>query len=158
MRILLVGAGGVGGAAAIAVRRDFVDLLVVADYDLDRARAVVDRLADPRLRAVRLDASDEAAVASALAEHGVTALLNATDPRFVMPLFRAALAGGATYLDMAMSLSKPHPTDPYAQTGVKLGDEQFELADDWVGAGQLALVGMGIEPGLADVFARYAAD
>jgi saccharopine dehydrogenase-like NADP-dependent oxidoreductase len=84
--------------------------------------------------------------------------MNATDPRFVMPLFRAALAGGANYLDMAMSLSKPHPTDPYAQTGVKLGDEQFELADDWVGAGQLALVGMGIEPGLADVFARYAAD
>jgi saccharopine dehydrogenase-like NADP-dependent oxidoreductase len=84
--------------------------------------------------------------------------MNATDPRFVMPLFRAALAGGANYLDMAMSLSKPHPTEPYAQTGVKLGDEQFELADDWVRAGQLALVGMGIEPGMADVFARYAAD
>jgi saccharopine dehydrogenase (NAD+, L-lysine-forming) len=159
MRILLVGAGGVGGAAAaIAVRRDFVDLLVVADYDLDRARAVVDRLGDPRLRAVRLDASDEAAVAAALAEHGTTALLNATDPRFVMPLFRAALAGGATYLDMAMSLSVPHPDAPYERTGVKLGDEQFALADAWTDAGQLALVGIGVEPGLSDVFARYAAD
>ena len=159
MRILLVGAGGVGGAAAaIAVRRDFVDLLVVADYDLDRARAVVDRLGDPRLRAVRLDASDEAAVAAALAEHGTTALLNATDPRFVMPLFRAALAGGATYLDMAMSLSVPHPDAPYERTGVKLGDEQFALADAWEDAGRLALVGIGVEPGLSDVFARYAAD
>ena len=109
MRILLVGASGVGGAAAaIAVRRDFVvECLVVADYDLDRARAVVERLGDPRLRAVRLDATDEAAVTAALTEHGAaepgrTALLNATDPRFVMPLFRAALAGRATYLDMAM--------------------------------------------------------
>jgi len=159
MRVLLVGAGGVGGAAAaIAVRRDFLERLVVADYDLDRARAVVDRLGDPRLQAIRLDASDEAAVAAALAEHGAAALLNATDPRFVMPLFRAALAGGATYLDMAMSLSVPHPEAPHERTGVMLGDEQFALADAWTEAGQLALVGIGVEPGLSDVFARYAAD
>ena len=45
MRILLVGAGGVGGAfAAIAARRDFFEKLVIADYDgpkADRAAAVV---------------------------------------------------------------------------------------------------------------------
>ena len=164
MRILLVGAGGVGGAAAaIAARRDFVERLVVADHDLDRARAVVDRVGDPRLRAIRLDARDEAGVTAALAEHcgageGRTALLNATDPRFVMPLFRAALAGRATYLDMAMSMSQPHPDAPYERTGVKLGDDQFAMAPDWVDAGQLALVGIGVEPGLSDVFARYAAD
>ena len=38
MRILLVGAGGVGGAfTAIAARRDFYEAIVVADYDLVRA-------------------------------------------------------------------------------------------------------------------------
>src|SRR3954468_17352180 len=159
MRVLLVGAGGVGGAAAaIAVRRDFVERLVVADYDLDKARAVVERLGDPRLVAIRIDASDEAAGAAALAEHGAAALLNAPHPPLVMPLFRAALAGGATYLDMAMSLSVPHPDAPYERTGVMLGDEQFALADAWTEAGQLALVGIGGEPGLSDVFARYAAD
>jgi saccharopine dehydrogenase-like NADP-dependent oxidoreductase len=145
-------------AAAIAVRRKFVECLVVADYDLARATAVVDRLGDPRLVAARLDATDEAAVHDTLAAHGATALLNATDPRFVMPLFRAALAGGATYLDMAMSLSAPHPGAPHERTGVKLGDEQFALDDDWRAAGQLALLGIGVEPGLSDVFARYAAD
>jgi saccharopine dehydrogenase-like NADP-dependent oxidoreductase len=41
---------------------------------------------------------------------------------------------------------------------VKLGDEQFAAAADWAAAGRLALVGMGVEPGLSDVFARYAAD
>jgi saccharopine dehydrogenase (NAD+, L-lysine-forming) len=154
-----VGAGGVGGAAAaIAVRRDFVECLVVADNDLDRARAVVDRLGDPRLRAIRLDATDEAGVTAALAEHRATALFNATDPRFVMPLFRAALAGRATYLDMAMSMSQPHPEAPHERTGVMLGDEQFALAQEWTDAGALALVGIGVEPGLSDVFARYAAD
>ena len=38
MRILLVGAGGVGDAIAkIAARRDFFELMVVSDYDLSRA-------------------------------------------------------------------------------------------------------------------------
>jgi saccharopine dehydrogenase (NAD+, L-lysine forming) len=159
MRILLVGAGGVGGAVAgIAVRRSFVERLVVADFDAARAEKAVAAAGDPRFVAAQVDATDEVAVGSLLTEHRCDALLNATDPRFVMPLFRAALAAGVHYLDMAMSLSKPHPERPYEATGVKLGDEQFALADEWEATGKLALVGIGVEPGLADVFARYAAD
>ncbi len=75
-----------------------------------------------------------------------------------MPLFRSALAADVNYLHMAMSLSRPHPRDPYSQPGVKLGDEQFALADQWEKKGLLALVGMGVEPGLSDVFVRYASD
>ena len=159
MRVLLVGAGGVGGSIAlIAARRDFFELMVVADFDDVRAAQVAESTGDARFVPAQIDASDSPAVAALLVEHRCDVLMNATDPRFVMPLFRAALAGGANYLDMAMSLSRPHPTDPYGQTGVKLGDEQFELAGQWERQGQLALVGMGIEPGMADVFARYAAD
>jgi saccharopine dehydrogenase-like NADP-dependent oxidoreductase len=154
MRILLVGAGGVGSAiAAIAARREFAEL-VVADYDLARAqRAAADRSA-----AIRLDARDSGAVAEAIAAHGCDVLLNATDPRFVMPLFGAALTAGVHYLDMAMSLSVPDADEPYRRCGVKLGDEQFAAAPAWQQSGRLALVGMGVEPGLSDVFARYAAD
>ncbi len=159
MRVLLVGAGGVGGSIAlIAARRDFFDLMVVADYDAARAADVAASTGDSRFLPAQVDASDSAAVSELLTEHRCDVLMNATDPRFVMPLFRAALAGGANYLDMAMSLSRPHPTEPYAQTGVKLGDEQFAVADRWEAAGRLALVGIGVEPGLSDVFARYAAD
>jgi saccharopine dehydrogenase-like NADP-dependent oxidoreductase len=158
MRILLVGAGGVGSAAvAIAARRSFFETMVVADYDLDRAsRAVADR--DARFVAARVDASSADAVAALCREHRITHVLNAVDPRFVMPIFDGAFAAGADYLDMAMSLSRPHPDHPYAEPGVKLGDEQFAVADEWVAAGRLALCGIGIEPGLSDVFARYAAD
>ncbi len=159
MRVLLVGAGGVGGAIAlIAARRPFFDAMVVADYDGERAAAVAASTGDPRFTSARVDASDSAQVAALIAEHRCDALVNATDPRFVMRLFRAALAAGIDYLDMAMSLSRPHPTEPYARTGVLLGDEQFALAGEWEAAGRLALVGIGIEPGMADVFARYAAD
>src|SRR5579859_1349151 len=156
MRILLVGAGGVGTAfARIAARRQFAQL-IIGDYDLARAERAA--AASDRYQAVRLDARDERAVTALLAEHDCDALMNAADPRFVMPLFRAALAAGAHYLDMAMSLSAPHPDQPYRQPGVKLGDEQFALAPRWEQAGRLALAGMGVEPGLSDVFARYAAD
>ncbi|MFF6886144.1 saccharopine dehydrogenase family protein [Streptomyces sp. NPDC012421] len=161
MRVLLVGAGGVGTAVTrIAARRGFLTHMVVADYDPARAQAAVAALDDPegRFSARRVDASDESAVRRLLAEENCDVLLNATDPRFVMPLFRAALAAGTHYVDMAMSLSVPHPTAPYEQCGVKLGDEQFALAEAWEKADRLALVGMGVEPGLSDVFARYAAD
>ncbi|GAA3586317.1 saccharopine dehydrogenase family protein [Streptomyces osmaniensis] len=160
MRVLLVGAGGVGTAITrIAARRPFFEAMVVADYDLARAEAAVAALGgDARFLAERVDASDEAAVTALLERHACDVLLNATDPRFVMPLFQAARTAGATYVDMAMSLSHPHPERPYEECGVKLGDAQFEQAADWEKAGKLALVGMGVEPGLSDVFARYAAD
>ncbi|MER5887532.1 saccharopine dehydrogenase C-terminal domain-containing protein [Streptomyces sp. NPDC001941] len=161
MRVLLVGAGGVGTAITkIAARRSFFDHMVVADYDLSRAEAAVAALGtdETRFSAARVDASDQTAVTALIAEHRCDVLLNATDPRFVLPLFEAALAAGANYLDMAMSLSYPHPDRPYEECGVKLGDGQFERADEWEKAGLLALVGVGVEPGLSDVFARYAAD
>jgi len=166
VRILVVGAGGVGGAVArIAARRDFFDHLVLADHDPTRAHTVVDAVRAAgstrdghRFVAASVDASSTDAVAELARGHGVTHVLNAVDPRFVMPVFTGALAAGADYLDMAMSLSRPHPDQPYTQCGVKLGDEQFAQEQAWRDAGRLALVGIGVEPGLSDVFARYAAD
>ncbi|MFI5101344.1 MAG: saccharopine dehydrogenase C-terminal domain-containing protein [Actinomycetes bacterium] len=157
MRLLLVGAGGVGTAVArIAARRGFLEHVVVADHDLGRAQRAAQ--AGDRFTAVRLDASDREAVVQLLAAERCDTLLNAVDPRFVMPLFDAAFQAGVRYLDMAMSLSRRHPEQPFSKPGVKLGDEQFEQAKVWQDRGLLALVGMGVEPGLADVFARYAAD
>jgi saccharopine dehydrogenase (NAD+, L-lysine forming) len=162
MRILVIGSGGVGAAfAPIAARRDFYDGVVFADYDEARARSVVDRYDGGSGRfsaATSVDASDANAVAELCRAEGITHVLNAVDPRFVMPIFDGAFASGATYLDMAMSLSKPHPDEPYAEPGVKLGDEQFAKQKEWEERGLLALVGIGVEPGLSDVFARYAAD
>jgi len=159
VRVLLIGAGGVGGAAvSIAVRRDFFDALVVADHDLARAERVAARSGDARVAAARVDASDAGAVAALARAHGATHVLNAVDPRFVLPVFAGAAAAGADYLDMAMSLSRPHPERPYSEVGVMLGAAQFAVAEEWEAAGRLALVGMGVEPGLSDVFARYAAD
>ncbi len=159
MRVLAIGAGGVGTSAAlIAARRDFFETWVVSDYDAARAQAVVDRLGDSRFVAARVDASSAQAVADLCREHAITHVLNVVDPRYVVSIFEGAFLAGADYLDTAMSLSRPHAVHPYAEVGVKLGDEQFAEDDTWKAAGRLALCGIGVEPGLADVFARYAAD
>jgi saccharopine dehydrogenase-like NADP-dependent oxidoreductase len=155
----LVGVGGVGEAIAVLSKdQPFVDRMVLGDIDRSRAERVAARLGDDRrFPVVRIDASDARSVASVARSYGVDLIMNAVEPRFDMPIFVAAGEVGATYMDMAMSLSRRHPTDPYAQPGVMLGDEQFARSAEWENRGQLALVGMGVEPGMADVFAAYAA-
>ncbi len=160
MRIMVVGTGGVGSAfAPIAARRDFYEHIVFTDIDASRARRVAERYGSGgKFSAAELDASDGSQVAEAARAHGCDVVLNAADPRFVMPIFRGALEAGANYVDMAMSLSESHPERPHEQTGKKLGDDQFAMSDLWQERGLLALVGLGVEPGAADVFARFAAD
>jgi saccharopine dehydrogenase (NAD+, L-lysine-forming) len=159
MRVLLIGVGTVGEAIArLAAGREWLEELVLADYSLERARRLSDELGGaPRFVALRVDARDSAQVSELARSHRAELVMNAVDPQFVMPIFRGALAAGVHYMDMAMSLSRAHAEHPYREPGVKLGDEQFAMADEWEARGRLALVGMGMDPGLSDVFAAHAA-
>jgi saccharopine dehydrogenase-like NADP-dependent oxidoreductase len=148
VKVLVIGTGGVGSAAAaVAQKRDFFERMTFADLDPARPQALAERLGDERFAAAQVDASDQKSVAALARDHDV--VLNATDPRFNLPIFEAAFETRSTYLDMAMSLSRP---------GTLLGQEQLDQHERWEDAGLLALVGIGVEPGLSDVFARYAAD
>jgi saccharopine dehydrogenase (NAD+, L-lysine forming) len=160
MRILVIGAGGVGSAvAAIARRRRFFERMVLADVSAERAQAAVARVGgDDRFGATALDASDPGAIVALAEAERIDAILCAVDPWLNLPVFEAAARAGCTYLDMAMTLSRRHPERPFELPGVKLGDEQFAVAGEWERAGRLALCGIGVEPGISDVFARYAAD
>ncbi len=160
MRILVIGAGGVGAAvAAIARRRGFFEQLVLADLDGARAQAALDSAGRPeRMEARAVDASDRAAVVALARETGAHVILNACDPRLNPPIFTGALEAGCDYLDMAMTLSERDPERPYERAGVLLGAAQFAEHERWEAAGRLALVGIGVEPGFSDVAARYAAD
>jgi len=159
MKILVIGTGGVGAAfAEVARRRNFFERIALADLDASRAESVVAALDDPRYSASGVDASSAESVEALIRETGADTVLNAADPRFNPQIFAAAFEAGCTYVDMAMTLSERHPERPYEETNVLLGDAQFSEHERWVERGQLALVGMGVEPGLSDVFARYAAD
>jgi saccharopine dehydrogenase (NAD+, L-lysine forming) len=160
MRVLLVGVGGVGEAiAAIAKPREWLELMVLADYNMKRAEEVQQKLGNVNRFPVEfIDASQQENIEALAKKYNIDLIMNAVDPIFNKPIFDAAYNISANYMDMAMTLSEPHPTDPFHKTGVKLGDYQFDKAKDWEKKGLLALVGFGVEPGMADVFARYAQD
>ncbi len=160
MKVLLVGVGGVGEAIAqIAKPRAWTMQIVLADYNLDRAREVQAKLGDTKRFPVELvDANKREMIETLAKKYKVDLIMNACDPGFNVPIFDAAYNVGCNYMDMAMTLSSPHPQKPFEQCGVKLGDYQFERAKHWETKGLLSLVGLGVEPGLADVFARYAQD
>jgi len=160
MKVLLVGVGGVGEAiAAIAKNRPWVERIVLSDYNLDRCKEVQEKLGDPdRFPTEWVDASQQELIEGLAKKYQVDLIMNACDPSFNEPIFEAAFNVGTKYMDMAMTLSTPHPENPFQFCGVKLGDYQFERAKLWEEKGLLAVLGLGVEPGMADVFARYAQD
>ena len=160
MRVLLVGVGGVGEAiAVIAKPREWMKVMVLADYNIKRAEEVRRKIGDENRFPVEfIDASKQENIEALARKYAVDLIMNAVDPIFNKQIFDAAYNVGAKYMDMAMTLSEPHPTEPFNKTGVKLGDYQFEKSKDWEQKALLALVGFGVEPGMADVFARYAQD
>ncbi|MEO7117663.1 MAG: saccharopine dehydrogenase C-terminal domain-containing protein [Candidatus Limnocylindrales bacterium] len=159
MRVLLVGSGTVGEAIAKTARsKPWLERMVLADYNLDRAQEVAAMVGGGEtFPAEFVDAGDRASVVALARKHGVDLIMNAADPRFVPTLFDAAFDAGVDYMDMAVSLSSPHATAPFTEPGVLLGDHQFPRDAEWRAAGRLALLGMGMDPGLTDVFAKYAA-
>ncbi|RJP51426.1 MAG: ATP-binding protein [Anaerolineaceae bacterium] len=160
MKVLLVGVGGVGEAiAAIAKPRKWMELMVLADYNVKRAEEVQKKIGDNKRFPVEfIDAGKQESIEELAKKYQVDIIMNSVDPIFNKQIFDVAYNVGVKYMDMAMTLSELHPTDPFNKTGIKLGDYQFDKAKDWEKKGLLALVGFGVEPGMADVFARYAQD
>jgi saccharopine dehydrogenase (NAD+, L-lysine-forming) len=149
MKVLLMGVGGVGEAIAVmANTRPWLEKMVLADCSLDRARQVQEKLGNIKKFPVeQLDAGDVNMVTEIARKHRVDVLMNAVSVDFDQPLFGAAFQYGCTYLDMAMN-----------GLGAEMGSREFALHDQWVDKGLLAIRATGADPGMTDVFARYASD
>ncbi len=162
MKVLLAGVGGVGEAIARIVKQqgsDWLELMVLADYNEGRAKSIAQVIGESaRFVPAKLDAGNQPEIEALIKKYEIDLVMNACSPQFNMPLFNAAYEAGCNYIDMAMSLSQRNETDPFRKTGVKLGDLQFAQAENWKKKGILAVAGSGVEPGMVNVFARYAAD
>ncbi len=162
MKVLLLGSGAVGEAYTVLSSQadpggQWLEKLVIADYNLERAREVAHRLGNKdRFPAVRIDASGKDQIVTAVREYDIDLILNACPQNLDPPIFDAAFQAGCHYMDMAMALSEKHQTEPYRKVGVMLGDYQFARHRDWEAKGILGLVGMGIDPGVSEIFAMYA--
>lgn len=150
MKVLVLGAGAVGTVSALKfVQEAMLEKLVIADAVFARASLLADRLKDPRVTSIGLDAGDRAAVVSALRQFGITMVLNAALPATNMDVMRACLEAGSDYLDLASA-----GTDA---DGIPKMDDQFALDAEFKAAGRLALLGIGADPGTTNVYAAYAA-
>lgn len=159
MNILIIGAGGVGSSmAVIAARRDFFSKMTLADVNLSRAQTAVVDLSPSKFAALQVDASSVEDVSRAIKESSADIVVNACDPRLNPPIFKACFDSGVSYVDLAMTLSEPDTSDPYQKVGTPLGADQLSADGAWSEKNLLALVGMGIEPGLSNVFAKYASE
>jgi saccharopine dehydrogenase (NAD+, L-lysine-forming) len=147
MRVLLLGTGAVGEAIAlVAHKRPWLEGLVLADYNLERARTVRARLGPPEAFPVeQVDARDTGRVIQLARQHRADLIMNAVSNIYNDSVFDAAFEAGCGYIDMAMS-----------GTGANMGSYQFGQAARWEQRGLLALLCMGMDPGVSDVFAKYA--
>lgn len=150
MKVLVLGAGAVGTVSALKFAQDaMLEKLVIADAVSARASLLADRLNDPRVTAISLNAGDRLAVVNALRQFGITLVLNAALPATNIDVMRACLQAGCDYIDLASA-----GTDA---DGIPKMDDQFALDAEFKAAGRLALLGMGADPGTTNVYAAYAA-
>lgn len=149
MNILLAGVGGVGEAIAVVAKaRPWLGTMVLADFNETRARAVQRRLGDEtKFPVEQLDASDKNAIVALIRKHKIDLLMNATRVDLIDTVMDAALEAGCHCMDMALSGS--------AHT---MGERALGRFAEWEQAGRMAVLGMGMDPGVSDIFARYAHD
>jgi len=145
----MLGAGAVGTVSALKfVQEAVLEKLVIADAVSARATLLADRLKDPRVSSIQLNAGDRAQVVRTIRESGATIVLNAALPATNIEVMRACLEAGCHYIDLASGGSD--------NDGIPKLEDQFELDADFKEAGRIALLGMGADPGTTNVYAAYA--
>ena len=133
--------------------------MVLADYNKERCLEVQAKLGDKSKFPVEwVDANKKELIVELAKKYKVDLIMNACDPSFNVPIFDAAYDYGCNYMDMAMTLSEPHPEKPFDQCGVKLGDYQFERAKKWEEKGSWLLSGWALNPVWRMCSPEYAQD
>jgi saccharopine dehydrogenase (NAD+, L-lysine-forming) len=143
MKVVQLGCGVCGLVCAEHLARYAkVDRLVLADSRTDGARSLRDRLGMDKVSVEDVDGRDSDAVRGLLRDSDVVV---ATMPwRMNRLVMEAAADTGTDYVDFGMPFDSTGPDfDRYSETCRR--------------AGISALVGMGSEPGISDVFAMHAA-
>jgi len=143
MKVVQLGCGVCGLVCAEHLaRHPEVDRLVLADRRTDAARALASHLADERIAVQDVDGTDPDAVRRLLKD---TDLVIASMPwRLNRIVLDVAAEVRTDYLDFGM---------PFDGTGPEFDEASRRCRE----ADIAALVGMGMEPGISDVFAMHAA-
>ncbi len=143
MKIVEVGCGVCGLVCAEHLARNpKVDELVLADANTKGAEELKARTGEARVSVQRVNGTDKNDLRRLL--RGADLVVATMPWRLNMVPLEVAIEVGANYLDFGM---------PMDSTGPEFDRLSRECAD----AGIAAMVGMGEEPGMSDVFAKHAA-
>lgn len=167
MRMMLVGAGAVGESMLKVLQwrdqeRNWLSYVLVCDYDIARAREVVQMLGeDERFEASSVDATDSDEIECLIREHRIDFVMDAAPPFASNFIFDAAYRAGVDYGSMG-TWSVPMD-DPAYGLGIEnsytepMTKYNFDRHEAWKEKGNMALICLGIDPGVVNVFAKYAA-
>lgn len=147
-KVLVIGVGAQGSTIAKHLNdHPQVAAIVCADYDQELA----ERLADSLTKAVGLQINGGDVAAITKAAQGCQLIINALPLEYNLNVMEAALAVGASYMDLS---------GPMEEIGfVKSYQWLFsEWHDRFKAKGLQALVGCGIAPGLANVLVRESVE
>jgi saccharopine dehydrogenase (NAD+, L-lysine-forming) len=141
MNVLIIGVGSVGSVIAQYLQQDSsISSLTLADKDISRARSIAARRGKTRVKAVKIDAGNPRDLESMIKGKGI--VVNSGHYIFNEPMMQLCMELGVAYVDLASS---------------KIMD-QLSHDKGFREAGTLGVVGMGEDPGLSNIYARYAAD
>ncbi len=158
----MVGTGGVGEALAKIVRardrgKKWLQKMVLSDYNLARAKEVAEKIGEPeRFPAEQVDARKISEIVDLARRYQVDLILDAAAPFVTKNIFDAAYEAGCHYINLG-TWSEPHPEDPVGRGYIELmASYNFAADSKWKEKGLMAVIGAGIDPGVVDVFAKFA--
>lgn len=168
MRMMLVGAGAVGESILKIIQnrnnhREWLEFVLVADYNLERAKEVINNLKEQsNLVAVKVDARNKEDMINLIKKYNIDFVMDGAAPFVSNNIFDAAYEGGANYGSMGTwSVPMENPKfglgieNSYTEPMTKYN---FDRHEDWAKKDQMACICMGIDPGVVNVFAKYAAE
>lgn len=167
MRMMLVGAGAVGESIVKVLKwrdpdKKWLEYVLICDYDINRAREVMDMMeGDSRFDCESVNATDKEQMMQLIQKYKIDFVMDAAPPFASNFIFDAAFETGANYGSMGTwSVPMEYPAyglgieNSYTEPMTKYN---FDRHEQWKQKGNMALICMGIDPGVVNVFAKYAA-
>lgn len=128
--------------------------VILADWDLEKAEKAAERLGDPdRFSAARVDARKKEEIVSLARSGGADFIMDAAAPFVTNTIFDAALDADCDYMNMG---TWSVPLEEGLGYRELMADYNWSRHEDWKKRGRIAVIGLGIDPGVVDVFARFA--
>ncbi len=151
-RVLIIGAGGVGGVVAhkCAMNPDVFSFVCLASRSIDKCKKIQAQIRNKGydLEIDRVDADNIDETASLIAKYNPDVVINVALPYQDLTIMEACLKAGVHYVDTA---NYEHP-----DTAKFEYKEQWAKKEKFEQAGLTALLGSGFDPGVTNVFCAYA--